>query len=377
MARAGVTYHDVANAAETIKNQHQEPTVDRVREHLGTGSKSTIAPLLKRWRSDNGGAAAISGLPNDLVEVVKSLHERVQQMADHRIEQARRGFEALNDKLRTELTNTNNTIAQLTTRQRDLENQIERLNQEKGEQRQSLEDVRVNLARAESQRDEAVARTAELKQSVAELKQENKDIRDHFEHYQQRTAEDRQQEREQFRTVSRGLKNQIQDLQHRLTQAESSVSRLLDTNAQLQRSADEFEQANVQLQSNVGELEQTNAQLYSRVDELEQTNATLNSNLNRKTGDNQNLKRDLEQTLIKSQKYQGKSEQLSDKIAVLTRQKTHLDKEVAVLSQALEATKNELNTSQGRVALLTDENKVILQEKAVIQGQFKQLQASL
>ena len=46
MARAGVTYHDVAKAAEAIKTQGQEPTVDRVREHMGTGSKSTIAPLL-------------------------------------------------------------------------------------------------------------------------------------------------------------------------------------------------------------------------------------------------------------------------------------------------------------------------------------------
>jgi len=95
MARAGVTYHDIAKAAEAIKTQGQEPTVDRVREHLGTGSKSTIAPLLKRWRSDNGEAADVSGLPNDLVEVVKSLHERVQQMADHRIEQARQEFETL------------------------------------------------------------------------------------------------------------------------------------------------------------------------------------------------------------------------------------------------------------------------------------------
>jgi len=93
MARAGVTYHDISKAAEAIKTQGQEPTVDRVREHLGTGSKSTIAPLLKRWRSDNGEAAAVSGLPNDLVEVVKALHERVQQMADHRIEQASQEFE--------------------------------------------------------------------------------------------------------------------------------------------------------------------------------------------------------------------------------------------------------------------------------------------
>lgn len=53
------------------------------------------------------------------------------------------------------------------------------------------------------------------------------------------------------------------------------------------------------------------------------------------------------------------------------------DKELAVLSHALEATKTELKTTQDKVTYLTDENKVILQEKAVIQGQFKQLQGSL
>ena len=94
MARAGVTYHDVAKAAEAIRSQRQEPTVDRVREHLGTGSKSTIAPLLKRWRSDNGEAADIGGLPNDLIEVVKSLHERVQGFCGHSLEKSTKSLKA-------------------------------------------------------------------------------------------------------------------------------------------------------------------------------------------------------------------------------------------------------------------------------------------
>ena len=349
MARAGVTYHDIAKAAEAIKTHGQEPTVDRVREHLGTGSKSTIAPLLKRWRSDNGEAAAVSALPNDLVEVVKSLHERVQQMADHRIEQARQEYEALNEELHKELTHANNTIAQLTARQQDLENQTEQLSKEKSEQSRSLEDARVSLAKAESQRDEAVTRTNDLKKSVSELKQENRDIRDHFEHYQQRNADDRQQEREQSRIVNQGLKDQIQDLQHRLAQAELSTSELLDANAQLQRNADELKQAN----------------------------AALNSDLNGKIEDIQNLKHELEEAATKCREYQRKIDQLAENTAVLTTQKADVDKQVALLSQALEATKAELKTTQNNAAFLTDENKVILQEKAVIQGQFKQLQESL
>ncbi|MEJ2670307.1 MAG: DNA-binding protein, partial [Gammaproteobacteria bacterium] len=109
MARIGVTYRDIAKAAEAIKIQNLEPTVDRVREHLGTGSKSTIAPLLKRWRSDNGKLTDVSELPNDLVDVVKSLHERVQQMADHRIEQAQQAFNASSAELQTELSTANGT----------------------------------------------------------------------------------------------------------------------------------------------------------------------------------------------------------------------------------------------------------------------------
>lgn len=349
MARAGVTYHDVAKAAEAIKSQRQEPTIDRVREHLGTGSKSTIAPLLKRWRSDKGEAADIGGLPNDLIEVVNSLHERVQQMADHRIEQARQEFEGFNQELRKELTDAKNTIAQFTARQQDLESQIERQNNDKGETEKSLEDARIGLAKAESQRDEAIARTTELKGSVAELKQENRDIREHFEHYQQRTAEDRQQEREQFRTVIQGLKDQVRDLQQRLTQAESKAS--------------ELSEANAQLQSNVGKLEHTNL--------------TLTGELNGKIEDIQDLKHNFENVMTKCRDFQHKNEQLAENMAVMATQKADVSKELAVLSQVLETTKAELKTCHDKITCLTDENKVILQEKAMIQGQFKQLQDSL
>ncbi len=349
MARIGVTYQHVAKAAEAIKSQDQEPTVDRVREHLGTGSKSTIAPLLKRWRADNRDRADVSGLPNDLVEVVQSLHERMQQMADHRIEQARQAFEASNDELRRELAETRNTITQLTACQQDLDVQIERLAEQNSLQRKSLEDARVNLAKTESQRDQAISRTTELKKSVAELKQENRDIRNHFEHYQQRTAEDRQQERDQFRATNQQLHDQIQLLRSQLDQTEARATKLLENNTQLQRS----------------------------INELEQTSADLNREINRKAEHIENLKRDIEVVLTKSRKYQDKKDQLAEQIATLARQKAEADKEAALLAQALEAAKTELKAARDKTTLLTNENKVILQEKAVIQGQFKQLQSSL
>ncbi|MDO8774232.1 MAG: DNA-binding protein, partial [Burkholderiaceae bacterium] len=50
MARAGILYSDVAKAASQLADSGKSPTVDTVRDAMGnTGSKSTIAPMLKRW----------------------------------------------------------------------------------------------------------------------------------------------------------------------------------------------------------------------------------------------------------------------------------------------------------------------------------------
>lgn len=51
MGRIGITYSDVAKAADQLTEQGLRPTVDAVRAQLGTGSKSTIVPHLRRWRS--------------------------------------------------------------------------------------------------------------------------------------------------------------------------------------------------------------------------------------------------------------------------------------------------------------------------------------
>ena len=143
------------------------------------------------------------------------------------------------------------------------------------------------------------------------------------------------QEREQFRSVNQGLNDQIQDLQHRLAQAESRASELFDANVQLQRHADELKRAN----------------------------GALNSDVKGKIEDVQNLKHELEEAVAKCREYQHQNDHLAQNMAVLTTQKADVDKQVAVLSQTLETTKTELKTTQDKAALLIDENKVILQEK--------------
>ena len=52
MARSSVLYVHVANAAARLVADGHNPTIDGIRAALGgTGSKSTIAPLLKRRKA--------------------------------------------------------------------------------------------------------------------------------------------------------------------------------------------------------------------------------------------------------------------------------------------------------------------------------------
>jgi hypothetical protein len=52
MSRIGITYEEVATAAETILATRKNPTIERIRTELGgTGSNTTISKYLQDWRS--------------------------------------------------------------------------------------------------------------------------------------------------------------------------------------------------------------------------------------------------------------------------------------------------------------------------------------
>ena len=50
MARDGVTYEQVAQAADALVGSGQQPTIRAVREHLGRGSPNTVHRHLQAWR---------------------------------------------------------------------------------------------------------------------------------------------------------------------------------------------------------------------------------------------------------------------------------------------------------------------------------------
>jgi chromosome segregation ATPase len=81
MGRVGVDFQQVSSAALELIRRGQPVTVDNVRIELGgTGSKSTIAPLLKRWRTEQEAQLAEQpALPQYLLQSVQRLFGDVEQ----------------------------------------------------------------------------------------------------------------------------------------------------------------------------------------------------------------------------------------------------------------------------------------------------------
>jgi chromosome segregation ATPase len=80
MPRVGVDYETVKHAAVKLLSQGTAPSVQKIREVLGTGSNSTIAEHLKKWR-DEYAKKAIHHLPANMPTELISAFEVLWQSA--------------------------------------------------------------------------------------------------------------------------------------------------------------------------------------------------------------------------------------------------------------------------------------------------------
>lgn len=68
MSRTGIPFEEVKKPIAELQGRQKTPTVDSIREILGTGSKSTIARFLREWRTQHGlGSNSDGRLPSDLL----------------------------------------------------------------------------------------------------------------------------------------------------------------------------------------------------------------------------------------------------------------------------------------------------------------------
>jgi|TARA_B100001105_G_C22398434_1_gene447941 chromosome segregation ATPase len=201
MARAGILYSQVAKAAAQLAAAGKTPTIDTVREALGdTGSKSTIAPMLKRWKTEHQEVVADAnlGLPVELVDAVKSIYERLQGDVARQLEEASQAHDKALDAMRDQRDAAQVELAQLRQAHSALMQESTQAQQTLAQRLQELQAQALALTAAQTENAGLQQRLADRAAEAHALNQQLTQARAQFEHFQEAAARQRAEERQAF-----------------------------------------------------------------------------------------------------------------------------------------------------------------------------------
>lgn len=188
MARAGIEFTDVKSAVERLLEQGQAPTINAVREEIGSGSYSTIQRHLTRLKESNGGN--IVAMPPSLVREAEALYSTVVAQARSTFDDEREAFvakeaqmaariaelEAEADSLKSRLADSEGELAKTAEKASQDTNaflqQIEDLEAALEQQTRESEQKSFALSKAEDRHNSLQARFDEHKAQAAHLESE-------------------------------------------------------------------------------------------------------------------------------------------------------------------------------------------------------------
>jgi chromosome segregation ATPase len=178
MARQGITQDQVYEAATALREEGTAPTVQAVRNRIGSGSFSTINRHLSEWREENAGQAVadIPDIPDTVQEAFRRIWVRASQSAQEGFDAQREALEAMRQEMERERASMAEEIERL---EQALEESGEKAAQLEADLRAAQEDgqekagqitaLSVENARLDERVKASDARSSELKGQLADL----------------------------------------------------------------------------------------------------------------------------------------------------------------------------------------------------------------
>jgi len=345
MSRTGINYHDVANAAVKILGLNENPTVDRIREVLGTGSKSTIARHLKDWKAHNGPVANTKDLPPDLVTIVTGLWEHIQSNAEETIQVAQ---EDSNQKIKGVETH----LKEAQQKAGELQKQIHQLESTLFQQVEANKNLNQQFVETQILSSKQSGHISSLEEQVVCQKNENsnlhvllKNIQNNVEHYQ---ASMQQLQQEQVLAVEKQrnrFEHEISLLRKHLSEAINTENRIRFENEKLQEQLTLLEPLKVHSQL----LEKTLIEKEAFLTSLDEKNKEV-------------VMGNLELT---------KAIELKSNAVIESEQKA------MVAYCRVQDLEKALCQANDKISMLRHEHLFIMQEKSNLEGQLKQLKINI
>ncbi|SFQ05321.1 DNA-binding protein [Variovorax sp. 770b2] len=172
----GIQEPQVWAAADLLLAEGLRPTIERVRQKIGSGSPNTVSPMLERWFATLGkrlghssGASAqgvaANGIPPALLQVAQQLWEAARvEAAKTQAQQA----EAVRREIELKSAALDDQQAQLRQREVAFEHTRGSLESALASSRQALESVKGQLSEAARFQDSAQGEIRRLRESLAQ-----------------------------------------------------------------------------------------------------------------------------------------------------------------------------------------------------------------
>ncbi len=341
MGRAGVTLFDIENAIQQLQGRGKAPTVDNIRELLGTGSKSTIIQHLKSWKSKN--TEAQGKLPGELLSLVTGLWERLNQQADQRIIDIETSSNSQLQEVKQNLYQTQSDYNELKNKFHTLEELFSKEQQTNTENSQQIQHHQQEFAKLNERYQAAALQINEHKSENTRLHQLANNIQANLEHYQQAVQQQKTEHNLFIENQQMQFKKELNELQQHILnyqkQHQEALHQIHEKNGELQRLGDQHSA----LQKNHNELNQMFQQ---------------NSN----------------ELSIYKDRYEQNQKQISTLQNTLhekAQQFIQLEKELAVLIDQRDKLQKTLSNTDDKMEALRQEKLFLIQEKSDLLGQLK------
>jgi chromosome segregation ATPase len=265
MARPGVTYSEVAQAARALAEAGHNPTVDLVRARLGTGSKSTLAPLLKRWKTQHAATVAESetGLPQDLVTAVKGLYGHLQAQAQAEISAGK-------DAARREVETAQASQRVAEGRQKALEDALAQRTAAQTQLEEKVQTLEMALEAAERARLTLQTQVDGLRQQLEDRSQALHTLQHHLAQAQTNLEHYRDAVRQQRAEEGAVWERQIRQLEAALSAQREDNQALRTSRGRLEREQARLEAAQAQGQAEKTALAEQGKHLSQRLEQTRQ-----------------------------------------------------------------------------------------------------------
>lgn len=343
MARIGVQFLDIEKAALELQGSGKIPTVDGIREILGTGSKSTIAQHLRAWRAKQADSAG--ELPHELQALVIGLWKRLHDQADQRVTEAENTY-------RQQVQELKQTIIQLQQDHTHLKKQLHQNEEMYATERFAKEDLEKQLRGYSQEHVKLCERHQATAQQLDNTRAENSrlhqlaaNIQANLEHYQQAMH---QRQIEQTLATEKQQAYYIQEmtlLKQQLTEQQGQVKPIEQELTQCRMAILQLEKQHEQL---TAEHKLTEQQLQA----IDRERSTL-----------------LERDATTKKMIQAMESKASKDVAQLH----ELEKKIAVLADQNERLQQDLAQTQDKVETLQQEKLFLVQEKSQMEGYLKQI----